>query len=234
MKAVLFDLDGTLLIVDKDKYTKAYFKSLVDKFSSIGFNGSELINALIKCLDAMVNNNGEKTNESIFWSKFTEILGEKVLDYKTDFDNFYRNEFNNLKEICSSTQKANETIKKLKSLGLKLVLASSPVFPKIAQENRMKWAGVNPNDFDLITSYENFSYTKPNIKYYEEILTKINCKPEDCIMVGNDITDDMIAGKLGIKTFLITECLINTKNEDLSNYNKGTFDDLLNYIENNI
>ena len=50
-------------------------------------------------------------------------------------------------------------------------------------------------------------------------------------MVGNDFDEDMISSKLGMKTFLVTECLINKSNSDISLFNKGSFDDLINYIE---
>ena len=57
-------------------------------------------------------------------------------------------------------------------------------------------------------------------------------KPSECVMVGNDATDDMSASILGIKTFLLTDNLINAKNVDISSYPQGGFKELFDYINN--
>ena len=88
----------------------------------------------------------------------------------------------------------------------------------------------NIDDFIYISTFENSSYCKP-LKYYEEILNKINRKPEECLMVGNDALEDMVASKLGMATFLITDNLISEKNIDISKFNKGTYKDFFEYIK---
>ena len=49
-------------------------------------------------------------------------------------------------------------------------------------------------------------------------------------MVGNDVGEDMVAKNLGMKVFLLTDCLINKSGEDLSAYPHGTFKDLEEYL----
>ena len=116
-------------------------------------------------------------------------------------------------------------------MGYRTVLATNPVFPKIATEIRLKWVGLSLQDFELTTTYENTSYCKPNIKYYEHILKEIGLKAEECLMVGNNATEDMIASTLGMKVFLLTDCLINREEKDISNYPNGNYDDLIKYID---
>ena len=82
--------------------------------------------------------------------------------------------------------------------------------------------------------YENSTYCKPTPDYYRELIEKLDLDPEKCIMVGNDTSDDMVAEKLGIKVFLLTDCLINTKNEDINKYPHGNFEDLAEYIKNSL
>ena len=96
----------------------------------------------------------------------------------------------------------------------------------------MLWAGVNPDDFALITSYENSHYCKPNPLYYKEIIEKIGVKPGDCLMVGNDTTEDATAMPVGVDFFLLTDCLLNQERKDISKYSRGSFMQLLSYIEN--
>ena len=83
----------------------------------------------------------------------------------------------------------------------------------------------------LYTTYENSNYCKPNPMYYKEILDKIGCKAEQCLMVGNDVDEDMVAQSIGMKVFLLTDTLINKQNKDISVYKNGSFDELKEYIE---
>ena len=179
----------------------------------------------------MIKNNGEKLNEHIFWENFSKVMGDKVLEHKPLFDDFYNNDFDLLSTSCGYNPKSKEVVEKVKSMGYRTVLATNPVFPKTATEKRLKWIGLSPQDFELCTTYENTSYCKPNIKYYEHILNEIGCKAEECLMVGNNVTEDMIASTLGMKVFLLTDCLINREEKDISNYHNGSYDDLIKYIE---
>ena len=115
---------------------------------------------------------------------------------------------------------------------MRVVLATNPIFPAIATEQRIAWAGLTPDDFELYTTYENSNYCKPNVKYYEQILSKIGVRADECAMVGNDVGEDMLAEKLGMKVFLLTDCLINKSGADISAYLHGSFDELLAFIEN--
>ena len=106
----------------------------------------------------------------------------------------------------------------------------NPLFPAIATQKRLSWTGLSTDEFELYTTYENSSYTKPNPKYYVEILEKISLAPEEVLMVGNDVSEDMIAGTLGAKVFLLTDNLINKSCEDITKYPNGSFEDLLRYV----
>ena len=110
------------------------------------------------------------------------------------------------------------------------MLATNPIFPSIATESRIRWAGLEPEDFELYTTYENTGYCKPNPDYYRDILNKLKLQPEDCLMVGNDVTEDMIAASVGMDVFLLTDCMINKEQKDISVYPHGNFEQLMAYI----
>ena len=123
----------------------------------------------------------------------------------------------------------------LKDAGVRIVLATNPIFPAVATESRMKWAGLSPADFELYTTYENSRYCKPNPEYYKEIFAKLGCEGSDCIMVGNDVEEDMVpASALGAKVFLLTDCLINKKERDITAYPHGGFAELKEFLKENI
>jgi len=119
----------------------------------------------------------------------------------------------------------------VKEMGKWAILATNPMFPQPATRNRMGWAGFQPKDFTAYTTYEDCHYCKPSPKYYEELLEKLELCPEECIMVGNDVEEDMIpAGGLGMQVFLLTDCIINKKDRDISAYPQGDFEALRGYL----
>ena len=96
----------------------------------------------------------------------------------------------------------HETFDKIVRTGLKLVLATNPIFPFNVQIKRLAWAGLDHSHFDLVTHIENMSFCMPRIEYYLEICRKIDEPPEACLMVGNDPINDMVAARAGLKTYL--------------------------------
>ncbi len=232
IKAILFDLDGTLLPMQQDEFTTAYFEGLSKALAPYGYEPQRLIGGVWQGTKAMVKNNGTQTNEQVFWKEFAGLFGDKVYSDIEIFNKFYETEFDNLKSHCTSNKQANHTVQALKEKGFTLVLASNPVFPMTAQKKRMLWAGINPEDFALITAYENSCYCKPNPLYFKEIAEKLGVKPSECLVVGNDTTEDAAAKLMGADFFLLTNCLLNKERKDISKYPRGSFMQLMNYIEN--
>lgn len=230
INTILFDLDGTLLPMDQEKFVNGYFKMLAAKLAPYGYEPQQLINAILAGIEAMIKNDGSQLNEDAFWKRFVEIYGDKVLADKPVFEDFYKNEFQDARSFCGFNPKAAETVRSLKDKGYRVVLATNPLFPSIATESRIRWAGLEPSEFDLYTTYENTSYCKPNLDYYRDILKRINCRPEECIMVGNDVGEDMVVEALGMQVFLLTDCLINTQKKDITAYPHGSFEQLLSML----
>lgn len=233
IKAVLFDLDGTLLPLNQDEFVKHYFKGLSGKLAEFGYEPEKLINSIWAGIRAM-HSQPDKLNEDSFWDCLCDIYGQKIKDDIPAFETYYQNDFDKISVICDFNEKANLTVKMLKSKGIKIILATNPVFPAIATKKRMLWAGLDPQDFSLVTTYENSKNIKPSLDYYNEILQKFNLLPSECIMVGNDVDEDMVAEKSGLKVFLLTDCLINKHNKDISCYASGSFDKLKSFLNENI
>lgn len=231
IKNILFDLDGTLLPMDQDRFAKGYFSRLVKKLAPLGYDPQRTVDGIWAGTAAMVKNDGKRTNEEAFWIKFEEVFGKEALNDKPIFDEYYRNEFNEVKSDCDFNPDAAKAVKKLKEKGFKLILATNPIFPAVATESRIKWAGLDKRDFELYTTYENSHYCKPNPEYYSEILKKLSLNPSECLMVGNDAAEDTAAKAVGIEVFLLTDCLINKKGIDISEYPGGGFRELLEFIE---
>ncbi|MBO7385815.1 MAG: HAD family hydrolase [Clostridia bacterium] len=229
IKAVLFDLDGTMLPMDQDAFTQGYFKLLARHLAPRGYEPEALVKAVWHGTKAMVMNDGSKTNEAAFWDDFAAVCGEEARKDEALFREFYEGDFEKARAFCGCTPKAAEAVRRFKSSGCRVALATNPIFPAIATEARIRWAGLEPEDFELYTTYENIGYCKPNPDYYREILRRMDLSPEECLMVGNDTDEDMAASVIGMHVFLLTDCLINKSGKDISAFPNGDFDALMRY-----
>ena len=116
----------------------------------------------------------------------------------------------------------------LKQMGLQVALASSSSRECIEQVlTQCKIREL----FDCIVSGHEFTHSKPDPEIYRFTMDKLGRKPEECLMVGNDATEDMAAREVGMDVFLLTDCLINAKNRDLNAYPRGDFAALNAYID---
>ena len=230
LKAILFDLDGTLLPMDQDAFIAAYIGCMAKKLAPHGYDPQLLTKAVWRGTAAMVANTGDRTNEAVFWDSFCSVFGENARLDEPIFLDFYKNEFQQVANACGYTPEAAQCISQIHELGLRTVLATNPLFPALATHSRVRWAGLQISDFELITTYENSCHCKPNPEYYRDILEKLNLSAAECIMVGNDATEDLIAQSLGIPVFLLTECLINKENRDITPLPHGGFSELMQFI----
>lgn len=233
IKTVLFDLDGTLLPMDLDQFVKVYLGALADHLVPYGYDRQELIGGIWAGMKAMLGNDGSRCNEDAFWEAFVAYMKRDVRVDEPLFEAFYREKFDALAAVCGYTADAKRAVDFLHGRGVGTVLATNPAFPSIATEKRMRWAGVEPSDFLYFTTYENSHYCKPNPGYYREILERLELRAEECLMVGNDVTDDMVAETLGMKVFLLTDWLINKPAVDINRYPHGGYAELMEYLEEN-
>lgn len=228
---ILFDLDGTLVPMDQDIFIGDYFRRISTSLAAYGYDPKKLVDTIWRGTEAMIRNTSGRSNEEVFWEVAVSLYGEKILEDRHYFDTFYEMEFDKIKDVCGYNPAAAETVHSLKAAGYRVILATNPIFPARATEWRMGWAGLRPEDFALVTTYENISCSKPNPAYYTEILRRFDLRPEECLMVGNDVSDDMVAERIGMKVFLLTDCLINKDEVDISVYPNGSFKELNDYIQ---
>lgn len=235
----LFDLDGTLLNIEGEEFLKYYFGALSAQFEDLFESKEEFIELLTGSTEKMLKNDGSRSNQEAFMEDFTEKLNlssqNEAQKIKERFDKFYQNEFKALDKYFDFDRKTPaEIINYLKKKDKKLVLATNPIFPIEAIEARLEWAAIDPADFILITNYENMSYSKPNPNYYQQILDKIEEEPENCLMVGNDLREDAVASRLGIKTFIIEDKIIEREGSSYDVSWQGSLKEFRDIIKENI
>ena len=168
-KAILFDLDGTLLPMDQRTFEHTYMKMLAAYLAPHGYDPKALIDAVWKGTGAMLANDGSRTNETAFWDTFAGILGEGVREDIPHFDQFYRTDFSKVQAVSTPDPAALTLVKRIRAAGIPMAIATNPVFPAIATESRMRWAGLDAEDFALYTTYETSRFCKPSPGYYLEV-----------------------------------------------------------------
>lgn len=226
MQAILFDLDGTLLPMDNDEFTRQYFR-LLGQYS--GYPMDRLVPALWKGVAAMVKNDGSRPNAQAFWQTFGEQMGQAVYQDMPKFNRFYSTEFNKASAYTRPNPLARRAVALARQKAEVVVLATNPLFPPNGVATRLSWVGLRPQDFDLVTDYENSSFCKPNPQYYRQIQDKLGLTGP-CLMVGNDVQEDVqAASQAGMFTFLVTDCLISRG--EMPDCPQGSFAGMLALLE---
>ena len=230
MNTILFDLDGTLLPMDVEEFTKKYFSLIAKTMNQNQRDGKMILNAILKATGSMVKNDGSCTNEQVFWKSFTASTHIPQEEIEPEFNDFYEQVFDRI-DSGERSPYMIKAVQLLKEKGYQLYLTTNPLFPDIATRKRIRWAGLDPNDFKLITTYENSSFCKPNPAYYEEVLLKNHLLKENCIMVGNDVKEDGIIETLGIPLYLVEDYILNTDHLPISCQWKGRSSDFLEFVK---
>ncbi len=234
-QAIFFDLDGTLLPMDNDVFIKGYLGLLSRAVAHLGYKPETMIPTMWKGVAAMVKNDGSRLNFDIFWDYFSAAFGKEVYGHIPTFDAFYSDEngFHKAKAFTAPTPLAKKAVELAHTKAEKVVLATNPFFPRVAVESRLSWAGLSPDDFDLVTTYENSRSCKPNPAYYREICEKLGLDPAKCLMIGNNAEEDVkAAATIGMSTYLLTDCLIDEHDLLAQGLDcpKGSFHELIDYL----
>lgn len=215
-KTILFDLDGTLLPMDTEEFLRHYLKAVAAYGSSLLPPDGLLAELMASTMIMVGNTDPTLTNEQVFAASFYPKFEQEAAELTPFFDRFYREEFPKLKVACPGTPGiARQVVQAVVDQGYEIVLATNPLFPRLAVEERMRWVGVDDLPWRLITTYEEMHATKPHAAYYQEILAKIGRAAEECLMVGNDVDEDGAAAQAGIKVLFVTDFLVNPSGREL-------------------
>ncbi|MGI6066349.1 MAG: HAD family hydrolase [Bacillota bacterium] len=229
LKVLMFDLDGTLLPLDFDLFFHKYFETIAPYFQEI-IEPAIFVKKLMASTYDMINNPGQFTNEQVFMDSFLPAIRQNKDTMYPLFEKFYEEEFPKLKKYAGYSQWSAQAIQKALDKGYRICLATNPVFPRRAIEHRMSWAGIERFPWEFVTTYENSYGCKPNPAYYKGICRVLKVTPKECLMVGNDVQEDLVAQTLGMKTFLVTDYLIDRGEPRYEPDYRGSLEELYNFM----
>lgn len=230
IKAILFDLDGTLLPMDTDVFIMKYMGQLsayLNRVLNIE-NGQELLYTGVM---HQFNHDPELTNREAFFVPVTKALGMPAETLEELIMPYYLTEYDELKQYTGTNPLAAVAIQTALDKGLEVHIATNPVFPRLAAWKRVTWAGIDDDMYKELTTYEHYHFAKPKKEYYFEVLKRCNLAPEECVMVGNDVEDDLCCADLGMQTFWLDDYPINAKNLTPQYNGRGGYEELIAFIK---
>ena len=208
-KVLMFDLDGTLLPVQPEFFIHDYPEAAAPYFAEFMEAGA-FKEALFKSTWDMVNNlDPHALNIDVFGQCFERRVGVKWERLWPIFERFYDEGFPKLRELVPESQLARKVVQACLDQGWELVLATNALFPEKAVRERMRWCGVDDLPWKFISTLEDMHFCKPHIQYYQEMVDILGLDPRRCIMIGNDVQEDMVASRLGVKTILVEDFCID-------------------------
>lgn len=222
---ILFDLDGTLLPLDQEAFMHGYIDLFGRHCAQLGYDAKAATDGLLAGLQAMLQSDGSLTNKERFDQRFSTVSRIESEQFNSRFAPFYDEIFNQLRAHATPNPQSREVVEELSSKGYDLVLATSPLFPWQATHARVAWAGLEVGMFTVITTYEHCRYAKPHLEYYRSLLATIDRTVAECLMVGNDVDEDMVVSELGMEAYLVTDCLINRGDRTIDPLRRGSFED---------
>lgn len=230
-KAVFFDLDGTLLPMDMDEFLGKYFGLLNRYAVQIGLDAQRFSTALNASVRAMATDATDRMNEQVFWDSFHELYGEDDPAIDEAIGRFYSTVFPHIGDGFQPDPAAARAVSALREKGYRLFLTTMPLFPRLAVEWRCRWAGVDPDAFERITTYDNSFACKPDLRYYRQNLELAGCKPEEVLMVGNNTREDLAALELGFDAYLVTDWLLDPDGFPIETVKHGSLADFADFAE---
>jgi len=165
----------------------------------------------------------------VFESVLYPTLGvpkEQLLDL---FERFYDEVFPSLQSHTQPKPEAAPLIEWALDQGYHVAIATDPLFPRKATFHRLRWAGLEPERFEVVSSYEDFHFTKAHPAYYAEVLGRMGWNDGPILMVGNDPNRDLLqAHRLGLKTYFVDD---GTSSSPGVEAGSGSLTDLRHWLE---
>jgi FMN phosphatase YigB (HAD superfamily) len=152
-------------------------------------------------LASIMVSNGFQSPECL--DELGPVIQAANIDLKSFREEFYRDVFPTLADTARPAAGAREAVLTALGLGLRVAVATNPIFPRIAIDHRISWAGLADVEFDLVTTYEQMTACKPHPGYYRQVAEILGVMPSECLMVGDDHILDMPAADIGMRTYYV-------------------------------
>ena len=204
---LLLDLDDTLVGNEMEEFLPTYLNRLGAYMADM-VPSDLFITELLHGTRAMMENLDPTVSmEQAFAETFYPSLGVPESEVRSQISDFYATVFPTLQTLTTYRPEAEQLVQRALETGLDVAIATSPLFPLSAIEQRLTWAGVPAERYNyaLITSYEYVHFCKPHPEYYAEILGRLGKSAHEAVMIGNDPENDIApAQSIGMSVFHVS------------------------------
>ena len=203
---LLLDLDDTLLNTNLDAFVPAYFQALAKELSP-QIAPEKMFRALISGTRLMSESEDfSHTLEEIFNADFYPQVNVPQNELSLAIEEFYDNVFPTLAGLTSQKPEAKPFVDWAFAQGYRIAVATDPLLPRKATYHRLRWAGFDPEQFELVSTFDHFHFSKTHPAYYAEVLGRMGWPDGPVLMVGNDMERDISpAQKLGLETYHVDD-----------------------------
>lgn len=202
VKALLLDLDGTLLDIDFHAFLDEYAATVAARFTDVAPVDVVKRQLFLSTRAMIFNDRPGRTTLQAFLEDFNAVIPLPD-DAMARFEDYYLTEFPRLGKWGRPSPGGRELVDAALKRGLRVVLATAPFFPEIAVRERLRWAGFPDMPFHFITSSDKMTRSKPFPEFFLEIAECIGVAPENCLMVGDEAVMDGAAVKAGMQVALV-------------------------------
>jgi len=231
LDAILFDLDGTLLRVQMAEFIPRYVEGLASCFTPYA-KPKKFARVMLGAIRGLIRDegDGQQTNQQRVYSILQQHLAIPQQAAREAFQSYAAEQLDSLQELVQPIPLARQILLDCQQRGIKLVLATNPVFPAFMIQARLRWGDLEDIHFSHLTSTENSCYCKPQSGYFREIVEQLQLAPENCMMVGNDTLQDLSAAAVGIETFLVDTWVVEREGRQWSSDHRGNHDELRRFL----
>ena len=213
IKAVLWDIDGTLLNFKKAQYAALY--------KCFGYFNEYLDDEMVNDYDHinhgywLMLEKGEIEKSVLLINRFTDFFSKYGIDIDPiEFNKLYQVELGNTYVFNDN---GYETVVRLKDMGIIQFAVTNGT--KVAQNGKLKGSGLDKL-LDEIFISEDIGYEKPDKRFFEPVIDKLGeygISKDECIIVGDSDSSDIQGGiNAGIRTVHYTNELKSKADETIS------------------
>jgi FMN phosphatase YigB (HAD superfamily) len=198
IKALLIDLDDTLISNPDRPFARGFMATAVPYFSqALGIDASQTPGVLIHMIQQLAEKRWPNRSNA-------EVAVETLLPHTRcprsfvaeTLHSFYTHAFPALSSLVRPAKGAAEVLAAATNTGLKVVIATNPIYPREAIIARMHWAGLAvPADLAFITDADTMHFAKPDPAYYIEIVARLGIEPDEALMIGDNPLNDIEAAR---------------------------------------
>lgn len=228
IKAVLLDLDDTLLINPTLRFMQVYMQQF-ERYTAEHWGLESLRDHLMSAGRGVMFDarDMQQSNLSVMLESLSQSTGRAPDELLAMFRDFFTSPaFESVRECTGVVPAAAKIVQRLKEQGYMVVIATNPIYIAEAIQRRLNWAGLSDNlcDYAFVTHAENMHFAKPHPAYYAEILGRVGIEPDEALMVGDDTRNDIApAENVGLYTRQITPATLHKFLDEIP-----TLDDLPN------